>query len=116
LWVKCDDRSGPLYGGNKPRKLEFLLGEARRRGRRSVLTFGGIGTHHGLATAICARQAGLRTILVLIPQPVTDHVRRNLLLDHAYGAELHLVPSVIAAAATAVALRFRGLVKGTGRK
>ena len=81
LWIKRDDCSGPLYGGNKPRKLEWLLGDARARGRRGVITFGGIGTHHGLATAICARDAGLRTMLVLLPQPVTEHVRHCLLLD-----------------------------------
>src|SRR5438552_10592906 len=51
LWVKRDDQSGALYGGNKPRKLEFLLGNALGRRKKSVLTFGGIGTHHGLATA-----------------------------------------------------------------
>ncbi len=96
-WVKRDDQSGPLYGGNKPRKLEWLLGAARARGRRALLTFGGIGTHHGLATAVCGRDAGLRTVLVLLPQPVTEHVRRCLLLDHAYGAELHFVPSVLGA-------------------
>src|SRR6476661_3141748 len=50
LWIKRDDCSGPLYGGNKPRKLEWLLGAACARGRRAVITFGGIGTHHGLAT------------------------------------------------------------------
>jgi D-cysteine desulfhydrase len=112
LWVKRDDASGRLYGGNKPRKLEWLLGDARRRGRRSVMTFGGIGTHHGLATAVCARQAGLRTILVLLPQPVSDHVRRCLLLDRAYGAELHVAPSVAAVVATAAGLLARGAVRG----
>ena len=111
LWVKRDDASGPFYGGNKPRKLEWLLGDALRRGRRSVMTFGGIGTHHGLATTICARQAGLRTILVLLPQPLSEHVCHCLLLDHAYGAELHVAPSVAAAAATSVGLIVRGAVR-----
>jgi len=110
--MKCDDRTSPLYGGNKPRKLEFLIGEALRRGRRSVMTFGGIGTNHGLATTICARRAGLRTILVLVPQPLNDHVRHNLLLDHAYGAELHLAPSVAGAAGAAFGLHLRGLARG----
>jgi D-cysteine desulfhydrase len=112
LWVKRDDQSGALYGGNKPRKLEFLLGDARRRGRRSVITFGGIGTHHGLATTICARAAGLRTILVLLRQPVTEHVRHCLLLDHAFGAELHYRPTVAGVATTALALCARGLWRG----
>src|SRR5262245_21395251 len=94
VWIKRDDRSGPLYGGNKPRKLEWLIGAARQRGRGGAITFGGIGTHHGLATAICARDAGLQAVLVLLPQPVSDHVRHCLLLDHAAGAELHLAGSV----------------------
>lgn len=109
LWVKEDDRSGVLYGGNKPRKLEFLIGAARRRGCQIVLTFGGLGTHHGLATAICGRQAGLRTVLVLVPQPVTDSVRRTLLLHHAYGAELHFAPSVASAALVALRVWARAL-------
>lgn len=89
LWVKRDDESAALYGGNKPRKLEFLLGDALADGKRTVLTFGGIGTHHGLATAICARAVGLRAILALLKQPVTEHVRRCLLLDYAAAAEMH---------------------------
>jgi len=94
LWIKRDDVSAEWYGGNKPRKLEFLLGAVLRRGYGSVLTFGPLGTHHGLATTIAARIIGLPTILVLVPQPVTPAVRHALLLDHAYGAELHLATSV----------------------
>jgi D-cysteine desulfhydrase len=104
LWVKRDDRSGPLYGGNKPRKLEFVLGDALARGKKAVLTTGGIGTHHGLATAIGARVVGLRTILVLIEQPVTAHVRRCLLLDQAVGAELHCARHVAGVAVSALRL------------
>ncbi len=112
LWIKRDDMSGTLYGGNKPRKLEFLLGAAQAAGRRSVMTFGGIGTHHGLATTICARAVGLRTILVLIPQPVTAHVRRCLLLDHAYGAEIHLARNVGDVVRRGLLLLARGRLRG----
>lgn len=112
LWIKRDDLSSPLYGGNKPRKLEWLLGAARTRGRRAVITFGGIGTHHGLATAICARDAGMRTTLVLLPQPVTEHVRHTLLLHHAFGCELHLAASVPGVAATALGVLARGALRG----
>ncbi len=94
LWVKRDDESCSLYGGNKPRKLEFLLAEALRSGKKTVLTTGGIGTHHGLATALCARALGLHTILLLLKQPVTASVRKSLLLDFAAGAEMHYAPSV----------------------
>lgn len=112
LWVKCDDVSSALYGGNKPRKLEWLLGAALARGRRGVITFGGIGTHHGLATAICARDAGLPTVLVLLPQPVTDHVRHMLLLHHAFGSEMHLAESVAGVATTALRRVAQGVRTG----
>ena len=88
LWVKRDDRSSPLYGGNKPRKLEFLMGEAEARRARRVLTTGGIGTHHGLATTIFARECGIATTLVLVDQPVTAEVRESLRLFSAFGAEV----------------------------
>lgn len=112
LWIKRDDESGILYGGNKPRKLEFLLGAALAAGKRAVLTFGGIGTHHGLATAICARSVGLRTLLVLLRQPVTEHVRRCLLMDQAAGAELHYAPTVPTLVARALLLCGRELLHG----
>jgi D-cysteine desulfhydrase len=112
LWIKRDDASGTLYGGNKPRKLELLLGAARARGRRRVLTFGPIGTHHGLATAICGRAAGLDTTLVLVPQPVTPQVQRCLRLLHACGAELHLASGVPDAARRGLALLARGWLRG----
>ena len=112
LWVKCDDVSSALYGGNKPRKLEWLLGAALARGRKGVITFGGIGTHHGLATAICARDAGLPTVLVLLPQPVTEHVRHCLLLHYAFGCEMHLAESVVGVAATALRRVAQGVRAG----
>lgn len=94
VWIKRDDESSPLYGGNKPRKLEFLLAQAIGRGRRGVLTFGGLGTHHGLATAIFARQLGLRCTLGLLDQPLTPEVRENLLALVAAGAEMFCARSV----------------------
>src|SRR5262249_7915552 len=112
LWVKRDDESGALYGGNKPRKLEFLLGDALADRKTAVLTFGGIGTHHGLATAICARAVGLRAILVLLKQPVTEQVRRCLLLDHAAGAELHYAPTVPLLTAPGLRVCGRELLRG----
>ncbi len=89
LWVKRDDQSGASYGGNKVRKLEFLLGEARARGARRLVTLGGIGSHHVLATAIYGRRAGFAVDAVVFPQPMTAHVREQLLADVAAGATLH---------------------------
>ena len=92
LFMKCDDLSGPIYGGNKIRKLEFLLGEALAEGRKSVITYGAVGSNHALATAVCCRKLGLRAISILTPQPTNAHVRKNILMQYAAGAELHFAP------------------------
>jgi D-cysteine desulfhydrase len=88
VWVKRDDRSGDLYGGNKVRKLELLLADALSRGCGRVSTFGAYGSHHCLATAIYGRALGLDVRLALAPQPLTPHVLDDLILSHAAGAEL----------------------------
>ncbi|MBN2494603.1 MAG: pyridoxal-phosphate dependent enzyme [Deltaproteobacteria bacterium] len=88
LYVKRDDLSSAVYGGNKVRKLEFLLGEARRQGARTLVTMGGIGSNHLLATALHGRSLGMRTVGVVFPQPLTAEVRRNLDADRAAGVEL----------------------------
>jgi 1-aminocyclopropane-1-carboxylate deaminase/D-cysteine desulfhydrase-like pyridoxal-dependent ACC family enzyme len=90
LYIKRDDLSGTVYGGNKIRKLEFLLGDAIRAGAKEVMTFGAAGSNHALATAIYAKQLGLKSISVLVLQPNADYVRRNLLMSLHCGAELHL--------------------------
>ncbi len=95
VWIKRDDETATLYGGNKPRKLEFVLADALRQKKKAVITFGGIGTHHGLATAIFARSLGLRCILVMLDQPVTEGVRRSLLRDAAAGAEMYFAGGVL---------------------
>jgi 1-aminocyclopropane-1-carboxylate deaminase/D-cysteine desulfhydrase-like pyridoxal-dependent ACC family enzyme len=88
LWVKREDRSGEAYGGNKVRKLEFLLAESRAQGRERVLTVGGIGSHHVLATAIYGAALGLAVEAVVFPQPLNDHVRQQLVADLGAGARL----------------------------
>jgi len=59
LWIKRDDLTSPLYGGNKVRKLEFILADARRRGCREVIAVGGTG--EGADTAIVLKPAYTRT-------------------------------------------------------
>ena len=90
LWLKDDARSAPRWGGNKPRKLEWILGDARARGRRTILTFGGLGTNHGLATALHAREVGIRTVLALVDQPRDEHVEAQLARIRASGARVHV--------------------------
>ena len=89
LYMKRDDLSAKLYGGNKLRKLEFVLGDAIRSGARELMTFGGAGSNHALATTIYAQYLGLKSISMLVPQPNARYVRDNLLMSHYYGAELH---------------------------
>jgi len=91
LYIKRDDLSGELYGGNKTRKLEFIFGEALEQGHDRVLTIGAIGSHHVLATSIWARHLGLKPAAQHFPQPVTDHVLNNLRALSTTTPELSLV-------------------------
>ena len=105
LYIKRDDLTGQIYGGNKPRKLEFLLGDALRARVRKVLTFGGAGSNHALATALYARQVGLKSISILTDQPNARYVRKNLLASHHAGAELHLCGSGLESSLTVPLLK-----------
>ncbi len=88
LYIKRDDLSGKTYGGNKVRKLEFLLGEAFRKKSREVFTFGFAGSNHALATAIYAQRLRLQCTSLLLPQVNAHYVRRNLLAGFHYNARL----------------------------
>lgn len=81
LWVKQDDLTSPIYGGNKPRKLEFLLADAKNKDCDKVLTVGGIGSNHCVATAAFCNELNLESFGALVYQPITIHVRNNLLLE-----------------------------------
>ncbi|MBF6239282.1 1-aminocyclopropane-1-carboxylate deaminase/D-cysteine desulfhydrase [Nocardia otitidiscaviarum] len=113
LWVKDDSAFGDGgWGGNKVRKLEWLLPDALRRGRRTIVTVGGLGTNWGLATALYGREHGLKTVLALVDQPVDDHVRRQLERLRASGAELHLTHTrarTVLAAPLLLARHFSGM-------
>ncbi|MGO9836938.1 MAG: 1-aminocyclopropane-1-carboxylate deaminase/D-cysteine desulfhydrase [Polyangiaceae bacterium] len=85
LWVKRDDRTHEVYGGNKVRKLEFLLADALAHGAARVVTIGAAGSHHVLATTYFGRRAGLEVEAVLVPQPRTPHVLEVLRADVAQG-------------------------------
>lgn len=99
IFIKDDGVSGAhvdgtkLYGGNKVRKLEFLLADARARGAKEVFTFGAAGSNHALATSIYAQQLGFRTTCLLLPQHNSRNVRANLLAHAAYGSTLRYYPS-----------------------
>jgi 1-aminocyclopropane-1-carboxylate deaminase/D-cysteine desulfhydrase-like pyridoxal-dependent ACC family enzyme len=80
--------SHPLYGGNKVRKLEHLLAEARARGATQVVTVGVVGSHHVLATGIFGKLAGLRVAAALLAGPRSAHVLQVLRASVAQGVEL----------------------------
>jgi D-cysteine desulfhydrase len=73
LWVKRDDLTHGVYGGNKVRKLERILASAQARGATRLVTVGAIGSHHVLATTYFGRRAGFEVEAVLVPQPRTEH-------------------------------------------
>ncbi len=96
FYVKRDDLSSSLYGGNKVRKLEFLLAHAKAKGRDCLITFGAVGSNHIVATVIHGNRLGIKTIAVMFPQPNAAYVRKNLLLDYVYGARFCVAPSLSA--------------------
>lgn len=93
LWVKRDDRVSAIYGGNKVRKLEHLLGAAREAGKRRILTVGAAGSHQVVALAIFGAELGFTVDAVLVPQPWSAHAERNLRVALAHGLRAHPVPA-----------------------
>ena len=98
LWVKRDDCTGLAFGGNKTRKLEFLMADALAQGANTVITVGGVQSNHCRQTAAAAARLGLKCELIL------PHISRygsqeydsngNLLLDRLLGATLHVIPEL----------------------
>lgn len=88
LLIKRDDLSARPYGGNKVRKLEYLLGDALARGCDTVLTFGAAGSNHALATSVYARQLGLDCHAVLSDQVATPWVADTLRWHLQLGTRL----------------------------
>lgn len=89
LYVKRDDRSAAHYGGNKVRKLEYLLADALERGCDSVVTYGSVGSNHALATAVFASRLGLANHAVLVDQPASPTVAKKLRFLLGLGVTVH---------------------------
>lgn len=87
-WIKRDDLSHAEYGGNKIRKLEFIIAEALAQGADRIVTFGATGTNHGVATAMMCQRAGIDCEILLFDQPDSATVQRNQQLMRHYGAAL----------------------------
>jgi 1-aminocyclopropane-1-carboxylate deaminase/D-cysteine desulfhydrase-like pyridoxal-dependent ACC family enzyme len=77
LWLKRDDRSSALCGGNKLRLLEYLLGEARARGADTVYSTGARGSNFALATTLCAPSVGLTPGAICFPEAMTEEGERS---------------------------------------
>src|SRR6058998_3722815 len=91
ILVKRDDLTGLAFGGNKARKLEFLVGEAEASGADTLISGGALQSNHCRQTAAAAAKFGLRCILVLNGES-PKHPSANLLLDQLLGAEVKIIP------------------------
>jgi D-cysteine desulfhydrase family pyridoxal phosphate-dependent enzyme len=87
ILVKRDDQTGLAFGGNKTRKLEFLVAEALEQGAKTLISGGALQSNHCRQTAASAARFGLDCILVLSGE-MPDHPSANLLLDQLFGAEI----------------------------
>ena len=93
LWVKRDDMTAGASAGNKLRKLEYLLADAVSQGATTVITCGGAQSNHARATALSAREVGLRPVLLLrTSNPAQPPAATgNVFLDRLVGAELRFI-------------------------
>jgi D-cysteine desulfhydrase family pyridoxal phosphate-dependent enzyme len=91
VFVKRDDLLGPAIGGNKTRKLEYLMADARRQGAKRVVTFGGLQSNHARLTAAAANLCGMEAHLLYF-EPRPERLTGNLLLNELLGARMHFVP------------------------
>jgi D-cysteine desulfhydrase family pyridoxal phosphate-dependent enzyme len=87
LLIKRDDLTGLAFGGNKTRKLEFLVAEARDQGAQTLISGGALQSNHCRQTAAAAARFGFKCILVLTGEK-PQHPSANLLLDELFGAEI----------------------------
>ena len=87
LFVKRDDQTGLAFGGNKTRKLEFLVAEAREQGADMLISAGALQSNHCRQTAAAAAKFGFECILVLTGQG-PKNASANLLLDELFGAKI----------------------------
>ena len=87
LFVKRDDQTGLAFGGNKTRKLEFLVAEAQEQGANTLISAGAMQSNHCRQTAAAAARFGLDCILVLTGES-QSHASANLLLDELFGARI----------------------------
>jgi D-cysteine desulfhydrase family pyridoxal phosphate-dependent enzyme len=91
IFIKRDDLTGLALGGNKARKLEFLMADALARGADVVVSSGATQSNHARMTAAAARAVGLECVLVLSARQAEPPLEGNLLLDRLFGATVHFI-------------------------
>lgn len=91
ILIKRDDLTGLAFGGNKARKLEFLVADAMNQGATMLITAGAVQSNHARMTAAAARMAGMKAALVLTSNDDQPEVQGNLLLDRLLDADVHLL-------------------------
>jgi len=94
ILIKRDDLTTLGLGGNKARKLEYLVADAKAQGATTLVTTGAVQSNHARMTAAAACVAGMRCVLVLTSSTADPAVAGNLLLDKLYGARIRLVPAL----------------------
>lgn len=92
IWIKRDDMTGVALGGNKVRKLEYLLADAKNKGYDLVMTTGQAQSNHAMLTAACALKLGMECVLVLKKRGITER-KGNQILNHLMGVEVVFVDS-----------------------
>ena len=95
IYIKRDDQTGLAFGGNKTRKLEYIIAEAQANGARTLITTGAEQSNHCRQTAAAAARLGFDCILVLTSKgnlTITPPVSGNLLLDRLLGADIVWAP------------------------
>ncbi len=116
LWIKRDDLTGLLTTGNKVRKLELLVGEARTQGADTLITCGGLQSNHCRATAAVAAQLGMRSLLFLRTEQPPSTISGNLLLDRVLGASVRYINRAVYADRTQVMAEAAAELKTQGHK
>jgi D-cysteine desulfhydrase len=119
LWIKRDDATGGAEAGNKVRKLEFLLADARARRADTVITCGGLQSNHARATALACASLGLGCVLLLRvedPRATRLPATGNVLLDRLAGAEVRLISRAEYAQRSAVLESVASELRVAGRR
>jgi 1-aminocyclopropane-1-carboxylate deaminase/D-cysteine desulfhydrase-like pyridoxal-dependent ACC family enzyme len=116
LFIKRDDCTGLLFGGNKTRHNEFLMGEALRQKADVVVWGAGVQSNNCRQTAAACNKLGLDCVLYLSRAVHNDDIQGNLLLDHLMGAEVHIIDEPLGPALDDLLLAKAAELKKLGRK